>query len=34
MTSQHGKKLLQYTYCPISHEVSQPDNEAWWIKRI
>ena len=23
------KKLLQYTYCHISHEISQPDNGIW-----
>ena len=25
---------MQYTYCPISHEVKEPDNETWPINGI
>ena len=31
--SQPGLQKLQYTYCPISHNVSQPDNEICAVNR-
>ena len=34
MASQPGSQQLQYTYCPISHEVKQPDIETWSINRM
>ena len=34
MTSQPGKKQLQYTYYPISHEVKTTRHEIWSVNRI
>ena len=31
MASQTRKQKLQYTYCPISQEKRQSDNEIWSV---
>ena len=34
MTSQKGSKQMQNTYCPISHEKKQSENEIWSVNGI